>query len=77
MVLRFDGQHLVIAADEAYLTVTLVTGAVATGAVQAAQFLSQQAAQAGVTVNLRVVTPSELFGPNYLNWTFAQDTWRY
>ena len=59
------------------LKVTLVTSAIATGAVHTAQVLSQQAALAGVTVNLKMVTPSEFFGRNYLNWTFAQDTWRY
>ena len=44
---------------------------------QVAQVIKQQAAAAGVTVNLKEVTSSEFFGPNYLSWTFAQDYWNY
>jgi peptide/nickel transport system substrate-binding protein len=54
-----------------------VTSAIGSGTVQVAQVLKQQAAAAGVTVNLKEVTSSEFFGPNYLSWTFAQDYWNY
>lgn len=57
------------------LTVTLTTGPIKTGAVQMAQLLKQQAAAAGITINLNQVTSGEFFGPNYLSWTFAQDWW--
>lgn len=57
------------------LTVTLVTSDIRTGALQLAQVLKQQAAAAGITINLDTVTPTAFFGPNYLTWAFAQDWW--
>jgi peptide/nickel transport system substrate-binding protein len=57
------------------LTTTLVTAPIRTGAVQAAQVLKQQAAAAGITINLSSITSTAFFGPNYLKWTFAQDWW--
>ena len=72
-----QARSLLAQAGHSNLTVTLVTSAIGPGTVQVAQVLAQQAAQAGVTVNLKMVTPSEFFGPNYLRWTFAQDTWMY
>jgi peptide/nickel transport system substrate-binding protein len=59
------------------LSVTLVTADVGAGSVQAAQVFAQQALAAGVTVKLDQVTSQELYGPNYLQWTFAQDDWNY
>jgi peptide/nickel transport system substrate-binding protein len=59
------------------LTVTLVTADVGAGSVQAAQVFAQQALAAGVTVKLDQVTPQVLYGPSYLQWTFAQDDWNY
>jgi peptide/nickel transport system substrate-binding protein len=59
------------------LTVELITSDFASGLVQSAQVLAQQASAAGVKVNLRQVTPTELYGPNYKSWTFAQDAWDY
>jgi len=72
-----QARSLLAKAGHSELKVTLVTSAIASGTVEAAQVLQQQAAQAGVTVKLRKVTPSEFFGANYLNWTFAQDHWMY
>ena len=72
-----QAKSLLAKAGHSHLTVTLVTSAIGSGAMQVAQVLQQQAAQAGVTVNLKEVTSSELFGPNYLSWTFAQDHWKY
>ncbi len=57
------------------LTVTLVTSPIAPGMVNAATILKQQAAGAGVTINLQQVPVTEFFGPNYTKWTFAQDWW--
>jgi peptide/nickel transport system substrate-binding protein len=59
------------------LTVTLVTSAIGPGTTSAAQVLAQQVKAAGITVNLQQVTSSDLFGANYLKWTFAQDVWSY
>jgi peptide/nickel transport system substrate-binding protein len=55
----------------------LVTGDIAQGVVQTAQVFAQQAKGAGVDVKLRKVTAAELFGPNYLKWTFTQSYWVY
>ncbi|MDS1269184.1 ABC transporter substrate-binding protein [Lipingzhangella sp. LS1_29] len=57
------------------LTVELVTGPINTGAVESAQVFAEQAAEAGVTVELREVTSEEFYGDNYLEWDFAQDFW--
>ena len=70
-------RSLLTRAGRSDLTVTLVTSAIVPGTVEVAQVLAQQAAEAGVTVNLKQVTRSELFGRHYLHWTFAQDNWMY
>ncbi len=57
------------------LTVELVTSDIANGAIESATVLKQQAAAAGITINLNTVTSTTFFGPNYLRWTFAQDWW--
>ncbi len=72
-----QAKSLLAKAGRSNLTVTLVTSPIGSGTVQVAQVLKQQATAAGVTVNLKEVTSSELFGPNYLSWTFAQDHWKY
>ncbi len=72
-----QAKSLLAKAGHSNLTVTLVTSTIGSGTVEVAQLLQQQAAEAGVTVNLKEVTSSEFFGPNYLSWTFAQDHWRY
>jgi peptide/nickel transport system substrate-binding protein len=59
------------------LTIQLVTADIAQGTVNMAQLLAQDAAKAGVTVNLRQITVTEFYGPNYLKWQFAQDYWYY
>jgi len=70
-------KHLLKQAGREGLTVELVTAPIAQGTTSVAQVLAQQAKAAGVTVNLRQVTPTEFYGPNYLKWTFAQDYWYY
>lgn len=57
------------------LTVQLVTSDIKTGAIESATVFKQQAAAAGITINLNTVTSTTFFGPNYLKWTFAQDWW--
>ena len=68
-------RSLLKAAGHENLTVNLVTSAISPGTVNAATILKQQAAGAGVTINLQQVPVTEFYGPNYTKWTFAQDWW--
>jgi peptide/nickel transport system substrate-binding protein len=72
-----QAKHLLQAAGQSSLTVELVTSPAATGMVQMATVLAQQASKAGVTINLKQVDVSTFFGPNYLQWAFSQDFWNY
>lgn len=72
-----QAKSLLKAAGHQGLSVQLVTGDIGQGVVNMAQVFAQEAAQAGVKVNLRQITPTDYFGPNYLKWTFAQDFWYY
>jgi peptide/nickel transport system substrate-binding protein len=61
-------------AGQSDLTVQLVTSAVATGTVAMATVLAQQAKAAGVTINVKNVSPSDFFAPTiYLKSAFSQD----
>jgi peptide/nickel transport system substrate-binding protein len=56
------------------LNVTLVTSAVATGTVAMATVLAQQAKAAGVTINVKNISPGQFFTPKiYLQSAFSQD----
>lgn len=68
-------RQLLREAGKENLTVELVTSPVAAGVVEAAQVFAQQAADAGITVNIRRVDTGEFFGDMYLSWDFAQDFW--
>jgi len=59
------------------MKINLTTADLGAGSLKAAQVFAQQAAAANVTVNLQQVPVSTLYGPNYLQWTFAQDVWTY
>jgi peptide/nickel transport system substrate-binding protein len=59
------------------LTVELVTAPIGAGVVNMAQVYAEQASAAGVNVQLRQVTSTDFFGPNYTKWLFAQDEWPY
>ena len=59
------------------LSVQLVTADIAQGSTDMAQLFAQQAAASNINVNLRTVTVTEFYGPNYLKWQFAQDFWYY
>ena len=72
-----QAKSLLKAAGQEHLAITLVTSDIAQGVVNMAQLFAQDAAQAGVTVNLRRVTVTDFYGPNYLKWVFAQDYWGY
>jgi peptide/nickel transport system substrate-binding protein len=70
-------KHLLKQAGHQDLTVELVTAPIAQGTTLAAQLLAQQAKAAGITVNVRQLTTTAFFGPEYLKWPFAQDYWYY
>jgi len=71
-------KSLLKAAGHEGLTLELITGDIQGGVVAAAQVFVQQAAAAGVTVNIRKVTPNQFFAAhNYTYWPFAQDWWFY
>ncbi|MDO8212618.1 ABC transporter substrate-binding protein [Conexibacter sp. CPCC 206217] len=57
------------------LSIEFVTAPVFQGAVEQAQVFAQQAKGAGVDVKLRKVDSSTFYGPDYLRWVLAQDSW--
>ena len=59
-------------AGQENLAVDLVTADIANGVVASAQVLARQALDAGVTVNVRQVTPDVFFGDQYLKWPFPR-----
>jgi peptide/nickel transport system substrate-binding protein len=72
-----QAKSLLKAAGHEGLNIQLVTADIAQGTIRVAQVFAQQAAAAGVTVNLRQVTVTEFYGSSYLKWNFAQDYWYY
>lgn len=70
-----EARRLLAEAGQSDLTVELVTSPVAAGIVEAAQVFAQQAAAAGVTVDINRVDTGDFYGERYLDWTFAQDFW--
>jgi peptide/nickel transport system substrate-binding protein len=72
-----QAKSLLKSAGQDGLTIELVTAPIGAGVVKCAQVFAQQAAAAGITINLRTVTTTEFFGDNYLSWDFAQDYWFY
>ena len=72
-----EAKSLLRAAGHANLTVTFTSAPIANSAVDQATVFAQQAAQAGVTVNVSKDTTDVFFGPGYLSWPLAQDWWSY
>jgi peptide/nickel transport system substrate-binding protein len=70
-----QAKSLLKQAGQQNMTITFITAPMGQGAVQSAQVLAQQAKAAGVTINLRQLTVTDFFGPQYLKWVFSQDTW--
>lgn len=68
-----QAKSLLKAAGREGLAVQLVASDIAQGTLRAATVLAQQASAAGVTINIRQVTPTVLFGSEYLKWPYAQD----
>jgi peptide/nickel transport system substrate-binding protein len=69
-----QAKYLLKQAGHEGLTTTLVTADIHSGAVEMAEVLKQQAAAAGITINLAEKT-TDAFFVNYLNWPFSQDWW--
>jgi len=72
-----QAKFLLKQAGQENLTVTLTTSPAATGMVQMATVLAEQAKAAGVTIKLSNVPSSTFFGKNYLSWTFSQDFYNF
>jgi peptide/nickel transport system substrate-binding protein len=72
-----QAKFLLKRAGQENLKLQLTTAGIDTGAVAMATVLAEQAAAAGVTIALNLVSPGVLFGPNYLQWTMAQDFYSY
>jgi peptide/nickel transport system substrate-binding protein len=72
-----QAKSLLKAAGQENMTVSLTTADLGAGSLKAAQVFAQQASAAGVTVKLDQVPVATLYGPNYKQWTFAQDIWTY
>ena len=70
-----QAKSLLKKAGRSDLVVQLQSSDIAAGVTEMAQVFAQQARGAGVTVNLATITPTDMFGPGYLKWTFAFDTW--
>ena len=68
-----EAKSLLKSAGQQNLSIELVTAPILAGAVEQAEVFAQQAASAGIKVTVRQVTSTELYGPNYLKWTFSQD----
>jgi peptide/nickel transport system substrate-binding protein len=72
-----QAKFLLKQAGQENLSIQLMTANLAPGMIENAQVLAQQAMAAGVTIGVRELTVNELFGPNYLKWVFAVDSWGY
>jgi peptide/nickel transport system substrate-binding protein len=70
-------RSLLRAAGRSDLRITLRTSPALPAQVEAAQFFAQQAALAGVRVNVQVVPPGQYYDPSllYLKMPFAVDSW--
>ena len=56
---------------------TLTTSPIATATVALATVFAEQAAAAGVKVNIKQIDAGTFFGSNYLNLPFSQDYYSY
>ena len=71
-----QAKSLLQQAGQSNLTVELVcSDGVGAGTVNAAAVLSQQAKAAGVTVKVKKVDSSIMYGDQYTKWPFAMDYW--
>jgi len=66
---------LLKAAGQSNLTIDLQTTNGRAGQVECAQVFAQQAAKAGVTVNVKNLDATTFYGSQYLKWVFSTDYW--
>lgn len=71
-----QAKYLLKQAGKESMTITLVTAPIRAGAIESATVFKQQAAQAGITVNLDTITSGAFFA-KILTWDFSQDFWSY
>jgi peptide/nickel transport system substrate-binding protein len=67
-------KSLLKAAGQAGMKITMTTANEDYGLVSSAEVFAQNAAKAGVTVNLSVIQPA-VFDPKFTTWTFTQGYW--
>ncbi len=72
-----QAKFLLKQAGKSDLHVQLTTSGIATGTIQMATVLAEQAKAAGVTIKLNSVQAGTFFGSDYLQWPFAQDYYNY
>jgi peptide/nickel transport system substrate-binding protein len=72
-----QAKSLLKQAGQEGLHVQMTLAPVAQGVVKAAQVYAQQASAAGISVSLRQVTVTELYGPRFTKWPFSVDYWLY
>ena len=70
-----QAEALVNQAGKKGLSLTLVASEVNPGVVEACQVLAVSAAQVGINIQVKQVDTATLFGPNYLQWDFAIDSY--
>jgi len=70
-----QAKSLLKQAGQSDLRIELVAAPLAQGINKTAQAFAQQASAAGITVNVRQISPTEYYGPNYLKWPFSLDFW--
>jgi peptide/nickel transport system substrate-binding protein len=68
-------KSLLKAAGQSGMHVQLATAPIAAGVSECAQVFAQQASAAGINIGIQSITATAMFGPNYLKWPFAFDTW--
>jgi peptide/nickel transport system substrate-binding protein len=70
-----QAKSLLKAAGQENLTVDLQSTNGALGMNEGAQVFAQQAAAAGVTVNVKILDSGTFYGSQYLKWPFSTDFW--
>lgn len=70
-----QARSLLKAANQENLTIDLITSPADTGMVEGATIFAENARAGGVRVNVKNVPGGELYGPQYLKWTFSADYW--
>jgi peptide/nickel transport system substrate-binding protein len=70
-----QAKSLLRQAGQENLTVEMVTGPIAPGALETTQVLAENAKAAGITLNLRQTDLGTMYGPNYGKWPFGIDQW--